>query len=205
VKIQSPLVSSLISFLGYGIVRVIALTCRFRFEVASNLPSTPAIIAFWHGELLMQPFLYQKCRKAHKVAAMISDHGDGELIAKLIEYFGFSTVRGSSRKGAVKVLAAALKAIDKGYDLAITPDGPKGPRFSIADGIVVISQKKDIPIISFSYTPSAYWQLGSWDKFLIPRPFSTIVYRASEPFYLTGMSMEEAKQEVSQRIVCGVC
>lgn len=198
------MVSRFLSFLGYTIVRCIALTCRFRFEIASNQPSTPAIIAFWHGELLMQPFLYKKCREGHRVAAMISDHGDGELIAKLIEYFGFSTVRGSSRRGAIKALASALKAVDQGYDLAITPDGPKGPRFSIADGIVVIAQKKDIPIISFSYTPSAYWQLASWDKFVIPRPFSTITFKASEPFYLTGMSLDAAKEEVKKKVVCGV-
>ena len=152
----------------------------------------------------MEPFLYQKGRKGHRVAAMISTHGDGELIARLIGYFGFSTVRGSSRRGGAKALVSALRAIDDGCDIAITPDGPKGPRYSIADGIVVISQKKDIPIVPFSYTASRYWQLSSWDKFVIPNPFSTITYTMGDPFFVTDLSIDEAKKVVNERLLRGV-
>lgn len=197
------LAMKVLPFVGQALIRLIHLTCRVRFELPDTLPAGPMIVAFWHGNLLMQPYLYKKIRGAHPIAVMISEHKDGEMIASVIRYFGFDTVRGSSRKGAARVLLSAMKKIDEGYDLAITPDGPKGPRFSIADGIVAVAQKKEIPIVPFCVTASRYWEFSSWDRFMVPKPFSTLTLRAGTPFVLGGMEMEEARRKVGREMGCG--
>ena len=144
--------------------------------------------------------MYQKIRGDHPIAVMISEHFDGELIARTIGHFGFEAIRGSSKKGGAKVLIQALKRLKAGSDVAITPDGPRGPRHSVAPGIVILSQKSDAYIVPFSYSASKYWQLRSWDRFIIPKPFSTLHFRVGEPFKLTGMDEERARREVKRRL-----
>lgn len=132
---------------------------------------------------------------------MISEHFDGQLIAKTMCYFGLDTIRGSTRSGAARVLMQAIKKVREGYDLGITPDGPKGPRFSVTEGIIAIAQKLDRPIILQNCIPSRYWQLGSWDKFVIPKPFCHLEFFCSEPIMVTGMEMEDAKQLIHDRLM----
>lgn len=158
------------------------------------------IVAFWHGELLMQPFLYKKLRD-RDVYAMISEHSDGEIIAKLIEFFGFKSIRGSSRRGGAKALIGAIKKLKEGNDIAITPDGPKGPRFSVANGVVAIAKKNRVKIIIFNYKVDRYWRFNSWDKFIVPKPFSRIEFFASEPFSIEEFSDEEAKKYIKERLL----
>lgn len=132
---------------------------------------------------------------------MISEHFDGEIISRLIGYFGLESIRGSSKKGAAKVLIAAIRKLKEGYDIAITPDGPRGPRHSVQNGIVAISRKTGASIVAFNCRPSSFWQLKSWDRFVIPKPFCTLVFRASAPFGLDGLSDEEAKELVKKRLL----
>jgi len=182
-------------------IRLIYLTTRRTFHTPNNPPEEACIIGFWHGDLLMQPFSYAHWKKDPKIAVMISDHFDGELLAKTMRYFGLETVRGSSRKGAAKVLIKAIQKVKDGYDLGLTPDGPKGPRFSMTDGIVAIAQKTDSFIVLQNCVPSSYWQLGSWDKFVIAKPFSHIDFYCTEPFKVTGMKMEEAKELIHKKLM----
>ncbi len=186
--------------LGALLMRIIFFSCKKIYNIPDNLPKEPFIVAFWHGELLMQPFLYKKFRGDHPIAVMISEHFDGELIAKTIGSFGFEAIRGSTKKGGAKVLIQALKKLKSGSDVAITPDGPRGPRHSVAPGITVLSQKSDAYIVPLSYSASKYWQLRSWDRFIIPKPFSTLVLKVGEPFKLTRMDEEHARQEVKRRL-----
>ncbi len=187
--------------LGALLIRLLYLSCKKEFHLPRNVPKEPFIVAFWHGELLMMPYLYKKIRPKHPIAVMISEHFDGELIAKTIAFFGFSSIRGSSKKGGARVLIQALKKMDRGFDVAITPDGPRGPRWSVAPGIVALAQKKCSPIIAFHYEASSFWQLKSWDGFIIPKPFSTLTFVASEPFSVSHMQMEEAKAFIKKQML----
>ena len=90
----------------------------------------------------------------------------------------------------------ASKAVKNGADLGITPDGPKGPRFTVSDGIIIIAQKLDCPIVLQTCKPSRYWQLGSWDKFVIPKPFCHLEFYCCAPLNVTQMGMEDAKKLV---------
>ena len=166
------------------------------------LDDSPAVITFWHGELLMAPFAYNKLYASRVIDVMISDHFDGEIIARVIKFFGMNTLRGSTRKGAVKALFSALKVIKKrNQNIGITPDGPKGPRHSISDGVVVIAQKANIPVVIINCHPKRYWQVNSWDKFTIPKPFGVIDFYISEPIYLNDMTKDEAKSYLKERML----
>ncbi len=98
----------------------------------------------------MQPFNYRKLKLNGKVSALISQHKDGEAITRTVEYLGIHSIRGSSSKGGAKALISAIKEIKAKNDVAITPDGPRGPRHSVADGIVAISKKTNARILIFN-------------------------------------------------------
>ncbi len=186
--------------LGAGLMWLLYLTNRHVWRFEGELPDTPFVVLFWHGELLMSPFIFKKAAPKTKVNVMISDHFDGEIIHRVIAYFGLQTVRGSSRKGAAKALIAALRKVEAGESVGITPDGPKGPRHSVSDGSVVIAQKTGIPVVLINYRPSKFWRLGSWDGFVIPKPFGTIEFFMSEPIDVRGMSTEAAKMLIEGRL-----
>jgi lysophospholipid acyltransferase (LPLAT)-like uncharacterized protein len=200
-KRKRALLLVLVPPVAYFFIRLLYLTCKKRFHLPISTPTAPFLVAFWHGEILMNPFLYKKMIKDVKMSLMISDHFDGEMIAKSMSYFGFDTIRGSSTRGGIKALKESFKKIDRGECVAITPDGPKGPRHSVADGIVAIAQKKDLEIVAFNYKASSRWEMKSWDKFIIPKPFSTLDFYASEPFRVTDMDKEEAKEMIKKRLL----
>ena len=131
---------------------------------------------------------------------MISDHKDGEIIARVISFFGIGAIRGSSSKGAVKALAQSFRELKSGTDVIITPDGPRGPYHSVADGAVVIAQKQNAPIQILNYEASKFWQLKSWDKMIIPKPFSKISYMLSPPFSVTDMALEDARELIKKEM-----
>lgn len=200
--LQRRILLGIVPPIGYLFIRLLYLSCKKRYHLPEEpMPEEPYLVAFWHGEILMDPFLFLKTTPGRKMALMISEHFDGELIAKTASYFGFDFVRGSSRKGAIKVLKESFRKIAEGYSIAISPDGPKGPRHSVADGIVVIAQKKRMKIVTYNYKASRYWQLKSWDRFVIPKPFSTLDFYASAPFDVTGMEREEAKKLIREKLL----
>lgn len=182
---------------------ILFFTCRKKFyvdEESDNLPN-PVIVVFWHGELLPVMKGYMLYRGNKNIDSMISDSKDGELIAKVVSLFGGGVIRGSSTRGGVKALIRSFKTLSKKRDLGIALDGPKGPRHTVSDGVVLISQKKSVPIVTFNCKPTSYWQLNSWDKFVIPKPFCTLNFYVSEPFLLDDLSMQEAKEKVKERLI----
>ena len=193
--------TKVVPFIMQLIVRFVYLTNKKVFHHPKELKDEVYLVAFWHGELLMQPFNYQKLKPLGKVSAMISEHRDGEAITKTVEYLGIHSVRGSSTRGGAKALIAAIKELKGGDDIAITPDGPKGPRHSVADGIVAISQKTNAKILAFNCKPTKYWQFNSWDKFIVPKPFGTLEFFISEPIDINGISMEESKEIIKKEML----
>ncbi len=198
---KRKILSTLLPPIGAFLIRLIYLTCKKEYKISSKIPKEPFIVAFWHGELLMQPYLYKKVRGKHKIAVMISEHFDGEIIARIVKRFGIDSVRGSTKKGAAKVLLNAIRKMRDGYDIAITPDGPRGPRYSVAEGIVAISKKEDAYIVPFRYKASKYWQLNSWDRFIIPKPFSRLTFYVGEPFKIEEFDDKSTKEYIKKRML----
>jgi len=187
--------------LGYGLLRLLYWSYRIDYRLPKQLPSGPLIIAFWHGDMLMQPYLYLRLRPtARRIAVIIGTHKDGEYIARLLGHFGFETVRGSSNRHPARALLGSLRKMQQGHDIAITPDGPRGPRHSVADGVVTLAQKSQCAIIPFTMTAAHGWHLQSWDRFIIPRPFSKIELCAGEPFRVDHLSLDEARQLVAEKL-----
>ena len=184
----------LVPVIGALLIRIIYFTSRKRFHIPQAIPKEPVIFAFWHGNLLMQAYVYKKFRTVPKAKVLISDHFDGQMIARVIQFFGLGTIHGSTTRGGAKVLIQGLKSLSDGYDIGITPDGPKGPRYTVSDGVVVMAQKRQAKVIVYSCVPSSYWQLKSWDRFVIPKPFGRLNFYASEPIDLIGMQMDDAKE-----------
>jgi len=199
-KIKSYLQNCVMPFILQLIVKFIYLTSRKNFHHPKIDTKKTYIIGFWHGELLMQPFNYHKLKKG-KVKAMISEHKDGQAITNVVKYLNIGSIRGSSSRGGLKAYINAIKELKKGVDVGITPDGPRGPRHSVADGIVAISQKTGFEILFFNCKPTSYWQLKSWDKFVIPKPFGTINFYVSEPLDISAMKMDDAKKLVRDKML----
>jgi len=182
-----------VPLIGSLLIRLISFTNKKEFHAPESLGDEPFIMACWHGELLMIPYAYTRYKKNPHVKLLISEHFDGNLIAKTLNFFGFETIRGSSTRGGAKALIQSIKELKNGYDLGITPDGPKGPRHEVSDGIVVMAQKAKVKVALVEIKSSAYWQLGSWDKFVIPKPFGTIRYYISDLIDVRDMEFEEAR------------
>ena len=192
-KISRSLALIFVPLIGSLLIRLISLTNKKEFYAPESLGDEAFIMACWHGELLMIPYAYIRYKRNPHVKLLISEHFDGNLIAKTLNYFGFETIRGSSTRGGAKALIQSIKELKSGYDLGITPDGPKGPRHEVSDGIVVMAQKAKVKVTLVEIKPSAYWQLGSWDKFVIPKPFGTIRYYISDLIDIRDMEFEEAR------------
>jgi len=191
-----------VPFLGALLIRFLALTNKKVFHAPKQISDANVIIAFWHGELLLMPYMYSFYRKENpKAKVIISEHFDGNLIAKTLSFFGLGTIRGSSTRGGVKALIESLKYLQQGYDIGITPDGPKGPRHSVSDGMIVMAKKADVKIVLVEIIPSKYWQLNSWDRFIIPKPFGHIDYFISETYDIKDMEMEEARDFIQKGLL----
>ena len=195
------LLTNIVPFFLHLIVRFIYFTSKKNFHCANIDESETIIVAMWHGDLLMQPLNYRAFRKDGNVKVIVSQHKDGVIIRKVCNFLGVYDIQGSSSKGAIRALMHAIKEIKNGTDVAITPDGPRGPRHSVADGIVAIAQKTNTKIVAFNSVPQNYWQLNSWDKFVIPKPFGTIDFYVSEPISVTGMETNEAKKLIREKML----
>ncbi|MBS9782818.1 MAG: lysophospholipid acyltransferase family protein [Arcobacter sp.] len=191
----------ILPFFLHLMVRVIYLTNKKVYHHTKLDDDKPVVIAFWHGDLLMQPFNYKKLKPKGFVKAIISNHKDGEIITNIVTYLGIGAVRGSSSKGGAKALISTIRELKAGNDIAITPDGPRGPRFSVADGIVAISKKAKAKIVVFNCKPTKYWQMKSWDKFIVPKPFGTLHFYTSEAFDVDLLDLEDAKKLVYEKMM----
>lgn len=192
---------AVVPFIGALLIRLIYFTNKKTFHLPATIPEEPFITAFWHGDLLMQPYVYKKLRKTLKINVMISEHFDGLIIARTMEHFSFGTIHGSSTRSGARVLMQAIRSLKEGYDIGITPDGPKGPRHEVQDGVVIMAQKTGSKVLAFQCVPSAYWQLGSWDRFTIPKPFGRLDFYASEPIDLKGMQSQAARALIKVKLM----
>ncbi|AVL47729.1 DUF374 domain-containing protein [Campylobacter jejuni] len=183
-----------ITYIVFILQWLIFLSCKKKYK-GGKIDHKPYVILFWHGKLALMPFAFKHYRQKDKKAyVMISYHKDGEQIAKIIKLFSLNAVRGSTSKGASTALRAAFKVLEQNDDIILTPDGPKGPYHSISDGSIVLAQKKGLKIRILNYEASRFWEFKSWDKMILPKPFSKITYSLSEPLDILSLDKEKAKE-----------
>jgi lysophospholipid acyltransferase (LPLAT)-like uncharacterized protein len=123
---------------------------------------------------------------------LVSEHADGEYVTRIMDRFGFRTVRGSSTRGATKGLKGLIRAAREGHDLALTPDGPNGPARSFKPGALLAAAVTGLPIVPVAAGASHAWRLGSWDRFLIPKPFTRVHLRYGPAHWIERSASDEA-------------
>ena len=168
----------LIPPLASGLIRALGATLRYRDVNETNVPvgitiAGPTIFAFWHRSLLVCAHRF----RGHGIAILISRSFDGELIARTVERLGFVAIRGSSSRGGASALRGMAEAYAQGHICAITADGPRGPAQIAKPGPVQLAALTGAPWVGAFYAlPDRAWTLRSWDRFLIPKPFSRVTF-----------------------------
>jgi lysophospholipid acyltransferase (LPLAT)-like uncharacterized protein len=198
----------LVAALIYGIVRCIAATVRFRLEDGSGFfpgaPKEKLIFAFWHNRLALSAILFQRFvlpfAPERRIAGMISASRDGGLLAQIFEYFGIEPVRGSSSRRGPQALREMVSKAEAGYDLAITPDGPRGPRYEVQEGVISTAQLTGLPIVPVSYHLNWKIQLKSWDRFQVPLPFARCRIRVGPAMRVPREASDAEREALRQQL-----
>jgi lysophospholipid acyltransferase (LPLAT)-like uncharacterized protein len=164
------------------ILRLLSLTIRKKVLGAENAQKfwdrgQNVIVAFWHQRLLMMPFLPHQ----GKVGMMISQHRDGEFIAQAVKRFHIDSIRGSTTRGGLAALRGMIRFYNSGGNLAITPDGPQGPKYIVQPGVIELARQTGAPILPVTYGASRKKVFKSWDNFILPLPFCQVIYIWGEP------------------------
>ena len=184
--------------LGRGLLGALAATWRWRVESEENRlrfrrDGRAVILVFWHEQLL--PLVHEM--RGRGTVGLVSEHSDGEYIARVIERMGFGTVRGSSTRGGIQGLKGLIRAARGGHDLALTPDGPRGPARSFKPGALLVAQLTGLPIVPLVAGASAAWRFGSWDGFMVPRPFAVVRVAYGEPRWVDRYAGRETRDLLS--------
>lgn len=192
----------IISFLVAFFLRLIFFTCKKEFK-GNLIDDRGSVVVFWHGRLAMMSFAYYKFwhrqnGKNKQAKVIISDHKDGEFITRIIQRFGIGAIRGSSSKGGVRALSLAIKELKSGVDIIITPDGPRGPRHSVASGAAALAIKTGAPFYVLNYESDNYWEFKSWDGMILPKPFSKLTFNLTPVNLSTNQYC--ARREIMQHL-----
>lgn len=186
-------------------IRTLHATIRVRHVhveriTALNDAKKPYILSFWHAHLLMM--FFSRFRKP--MCVMVSQHRDGELISRTMKLFKAKTVRGSSTRGGSQALREIIKVAENGDNVGYTPDGPRGPRNVVQRGVVITAQMTGAPIMPVIFNAEKKKVLRSWDRMIVPRPFTRGIFVYGEPIYvpreMTPEQFEETRLLVETRM-----
>lgn len=164
---------------GYA-MKLWGLTLRYEINgkpgiTAPEIASAPVIFALWHNRIFTMPPIWRRTGgKDRKSVVLTSASKDGTTLATAMSMFGLGAIRGSSSRRAVAALIGMKKALREGSDVCVTPDGPKGPRYGVQPGVIKIAQATGAEIIPIHIRYGAAWRIKSWDRFVIPKPFSRV-------------------------------
>jgi lysophospholipid acyltransferase (LPLAT)-like uncharacterized protein len=196
------------AWLIYATIRVVSLTLRYRWTARSSAfdgkLSGPAIYCVWHNRLaLCLPAYWNYAQKRNGtpgLAAMVSASRDGGFLSAILECFGVQPVRGSSSRRGPQALLELTTWAERGYDLAITPDGPRGPCYVVQDGVMSMAQLTGLPIIPFTYNLNWKIRVKSWDRFQIPLPFSRCEMVFDGPMHVPRDATDAEREALRQRL-----
>jgi lysophospholipid acyltransferase (LPLAT)-like uncharacterized protein len=192
----------------YFMARTYAMTLRIRWDNRTGFfldeIGGPAIYCLWHNRLSlsMEAYLEQTRHRSlgKGLAALISASRDGAFLAAILERFGVQPVRGSSSRRGPQALLELTSWAERGYDLAITPDGPRGPCYVVQEGVMSLAQLTGLPIIPFGFYAHRKIQLKSWDRFQIPLPFSQCDLSLGKPVYVPREATDAQREEIRRQV-----
>lgn len=172
--LRGPATDAAIRF-GHRLILALGSTWRIRHVGAEHVERArfgegPVLYAFPHGALLPLSFTHRD----RNVRILVSESRDGEIITRITRKLGFDAVRGSSSRGGERAVIRMCALAREGLDLAITPDGPRGPRGSVGRGVLLVAARAGLPIVPVGVAARAAWRARSWDRFLVPLPFALV-------------------------------
>jgi lysophospholipid acyltransferase (LPLAT)-like uncharacterized protein len=182
-------------------VRVVGVDLPARWKaVQGGAEHQPVILAFWHGRGIMLPFFYS----GPGATIMNSEHRDGEIVTRALGFFGIQATRGSDSRGGVGGLLGLMRAGRKGRDLALIPDGPRGPAAQAKAGVAELALTMGVPVIPVAFSATSFARLTSWDRMMIPMPGAEIVVVVGEPLIpgerKRGEEGKKVREELRERI-----
>jgi lysophospholipid acyltransferase (LPLAT)-like uncharacterized protein len=190
-SLKNRLLIRSIAFLSFAAIYLVGKTIRFELDGKEIFKKIVAegklpILAFWHNRLFLGGYFnywYLKPRNFSSVM-MVSESFDGEYISRCSQRLGVGIVRGSSNRGGIKALAQMISEINKGHIGGFTVDGPRGPKYVAKIGICLAAKKTSNPILPMIFEIDNFWEVKSWDNLRIPKPFSRVLIKVSEPIYI---------------------
>ncbi len=199
--IKSDTMRSTLCWLAAFYVRLMRVTGRWRTKGGDHpahylTEGKPFIVAFWHQRLLMMPYTWRSVGGDRPFNMLISSHRDGEIISRTIARFDIKTIAGSTGKGkgGAAALRQILKALKACEVVGMTPDGPRGPRMRASDGIIQAARMAGVPIFPLTYSASNRKVIQSWDRFILPLPFSRGVFHWGDPIFVDRKLDEEGME-----------
>jgi lysophospholipid acyltransferase (LPLAT)-like uncharacterized protein len=187
-----------------ALARLLAFSLRWHWTDHSFFNDTAteqrAIFAIWHNRLALSLILYHRhvarCGSRRRLAALVSASRDGGLLARVLELFDVVGIRGSSSRRGAPAVRELVSAASEGCDLAVTPDGPRGPRYEPHPGVISLGQITQLPIVPVSFRLGWKWTLRSWDRFQIPIPFSRCEVVFGEPIRVPRQTDEAGREQL---------
>jgi lysophospholipid acyltransferase (LPLAT)-like uncharacterized protein len=197
-----------LAWLLWATLRLIAATLRYRVcdphGFLQRKDISQAIYCAWHNRLALCMKMYftfsGERRSKAGIAGLVSASRDGAFLSAILERFGVQPVRGSSSRRGAQALLELKTWAERGYDLAITPDGPRGPRYIVQDGAMAMAQVTGLPVVPASHHLKWKIQLKSWDRFQIPLPFSICEITAGKIFNVPRDISDSAREELRKQL-----
>ncbi len=195
------------AWLIYATVRVVTASLRYRWTDRTGYfkapPVAPAIYCIWHNRLAMSMTAHRYIKARNQtagLAVMVSASKDGGLLAAVLECFGVQPVRGSSSRRGRQALLELTTWAERGYDLAITPDGPRGPCYVVQDGVTSLAQLTGLPIVPVSFHLQWKVRSNSWDRFQIPVPFSRCEIIFEQAIHIPRDASDDQREALRQKL-----
>lgn len=194
--------TTVVSFLAANFIRLLRTTVRLRHHGDERIREWERegrhfILAFWHRHLLFMPYSY----RGRRISVLVSQSKDGELIARTVAKLGIDSSRGSSSRGGIAGMRSLLRKAAEDWDIAFTPDGPRGPLREVQPGVILAAAATGLPILPVATAASRAKLLRSWDRFMVPLPFSTVHFAYGEPLVVERRGdMEAAAAELKRRL-----
>lgn len=198
--LRQRIVLRIIIAAGYLVIRVLGSTLRVsvsREEGAQQtLDQRPLICSFWHACQIPAAYV---CRDLG-VRVMSSNSYDGEYMGRIIRKFGFVAVKGSSSRNAVRALLGLRRALEEGWTVAFTIDGPRGPRYKVKPGPVALARSSGVPMTMFHMAVDRAWVLNTWDRLIVPKPFSRVLLRCGKLIQVPRAASDEDLKGYEQQL-----
>lgn len=194
-----------------ALIRVVGSTLRLHVddphEALRQVTGRAVIFAFWHNRIFLMPYLFRRLvqpsrRGSSPPAVLVSASRDGARLVTVLEQFGIMCIRGSTSRGGATALREMIQWVQAGHDAAITPDGPRGPRYVVQEGVIQLAQLTGAPVLPVSWVASRCVQFNSWDGFMVPLPGTRCVVRFGQPMQVPpGEAARGAKRVELEQVL----